>query len=152
MAAILSALAMGLMLGLGLCVSSMTNPQKVLNFLDVAGPWDPSLLLVLGSAVCVAFAGFRLTRLMPGPLFAERFQFPHRTDIDFHLFVGPALFGIGWGLGGVCPGPGLQLIVTAPESAVWFVPALLVGLWIGRPHHRRARARAAERSGTGVSV
>jgi len=145
MAVFLSSLAMGLLLGLGLCISSMTNPQKVLNFLDVGGPWDPSLLLVLGSAVVVAFAGFRLTRLMLHPIFAERFQFPHRTDIDFHLIVGPVAFGIGWGLGGVCPGPGLQLLFTAPESAAWFLPTLLIGLWIGRPHHRRARVRAAAR-------
>ena len=146
MAAFLSALAMGLTLGLGLCISAVTNPQKVLNVLDVAGPWDPSLLLVLGSAVVVAFVGFRLTRLMRRPVFAERFQFPQRTDIDMHLFVGPALFGIGWGIGGVCPGPGLQLLVTAPDAALWFIPALCVGFWIGRPHHRRARARAMARA------
>ena len=146
MAGFLPALAMGLTLGMGLCISSMTNPQKVLNFLDVAGAWDPSLLFVLGSAVTVAFVGFRLTRWMQRPVFADRFQFPHRTDIDFHLIIGPTLFGIGWGLGGVCPGPGLQLLLTAPASAVWFLPALFVGFWIGRPHHRRARANAAARA------
>jgi hypothetical protein len=140
------ALGVGLTLGLGLCVSSMTDPAKVQNFLDITGQWDPSLALVLASAVLVAFVGFRLTRLRQKPFFAEKFQFPHRTDIDLPLLIGPSLFGIGWGLVGLCPGPGLQVILTAPHSAVWFVPAMLAGLWIGRPAHRHARKRAANRA------
>lgn len=140
-----AALLAGLTLGLGLSVSEMTNPQKVQNFLDLTGTWDPSLALVLASAVAVTFAGYRLTRLMKKPVFAKTFQFPHRTDIDLPLIGGAATFGIGWGLAGLCPGPGLESLVTAPSSAMWFVPALLTGLWIGRPTHRKARHRAAER-------
>lgn len=140
-----AALAVGTVLGLGLCIASMTDPQKVLNFLDISGTWDPSLALVLGSAVFVAFAGYRLTRLMKKPVLEEKFQFPHRTDIDMPLVVGAATFGVGWGLAGLCPGPGLALIVVNSQAAIWFVPALAVGLWIGRPAHRKARFHAALR-------
>jgi len=142
----LAALAAGMTLGLGLCVASMTNPQKVLNFLDVTGPWDPSLAIVLTSAVAVAFVGYRFTRLFDKPLLEGKFQFPHRTDIDFSLVGGAAVFGVGWGLAGLCPGPGLALIVMDSASAVWFVPTLLVGLWIGRPTHRKTRSHAARRA------
>lgn len=140
-----AALLAGLTLGLGLSVSAMTNTQKVQNFLDITGTWDPSLALVLASAVGVTFLGYRLTRLMMKPVFAENFQFPHRTDIDLPLVGGAVTFGIGWGLVGLCPGPGLESLVTAPGSAMWFVPALLAGLWVGRPTHRKARKHAAER-------
>jgi len=146
MKAFLSALVAGLLLGLGLSISSMTNPQKVLNFLDITGVWDASLLLVLGTAVGVTFLGYWMTQSMRRPLFADRFQFPHKTEIDFHLIVGPMAFGIGWGIGGVCPGPGLELAITAPGTAIWFIPPLLVGLWIGRPFHRAKRAQAKARA------
>jgi len=146
MSKILSAFSAGILLGLGLCISAMTNPQKVLSFLDITGSWDPSLALVLISAVMIAFIGYQLTRLMKKPVFETKFQFPHRSDIDLHLIGGATLFGIGWGLVGLCPGPGLLLIFTSPASALWFVPALLLGLWIGRPMHRKARARAARRA------
>jgi len=138
-------LGMGLIMGLGLVASDMSNPAKVQNFLDVAGTWDASLLIVLGVGIVVTFLGYHLTRLMKHPLFADRFQFPHRTDIDLPLIVGPSLFGVGWGLAGMCPGPGLQTVVTSPKSAIWFVPMLLIGLWLGRPYHRKARAKAAAR-------
>ncbi len=139
------AFVMGATMGLGLLASDMSNPAKVQNFLDFFGTWDPSLAIVMASGIAVTFVLYNATRLMRHPFFADRFQFPHRTDIDMPLIVGPSLFGIGWGLAGMCPGPGLQSIVLSPQTALWFVPALLVGLWIGRPHHRKARKAAAER-------
>ncbi len=139
------AFVMGTTMGLGLLVSDMSNPAKVQNFLDFFGTWDASLAIVMAAGIAVTFVLYHLTRLMKRPLFADRFQFPHRTDIDLPLIVGPSLFGIGWGLAGMCPGPGLQVIVLSPSTAVWFVPAMLVGLWLGRPHHRKARKTAHAR-------
>ena len=138
-------LGVGATMGLGLVVSDMSNPAKVQNFLDITGTWDASLAIVLGVGIVVTFLGYHLTRLMKHPVFADRFQFPHRTDIDLPLIIGPSLFGIGWGLAGMCPGPGLQTIVTSPKSAIWFVPMLLIGLWLGRPEHRKATKKATER-------
>ncbi len=145
MKGLLTGFVVGAVMGLGLLVSDMSNPAKVQNFLDFTGTWDASLAIVMGVGVAVTFVLFHLTRLMKRPLFADRFQFPHRTDIDLPLLVGPSLFGIGWGLAGMCPGPGLQSIVLSPATAIWFVPALLAGLWIGRPHHRKARHAATRR-------
>lgn len=139
------AFIIGATMGLGLITSDMSNPAKVQNFLDFFGTWDASLAIVMAVGVAVTFVLYHVTRLMKHPFFADRFQFPHRTDIDLPLIIGPTLFGIGWGLAGMCPGPGLQSIVLAPKTAMYFVPALLIGLWIGRPHHRKARKKAAER-------
>jgi hypothetical protein len=139
------AFIMGSTMGLGLITSDMSNPAKVQNFLDFAGTWDPSLAIVMAAGIAVTFVLYQVTHLMKHPIFADRFQFPHRTDIDLPLIIGPSLFGIGWGLAGMCPGPGLQVIVLSPKTALWFVPALAVGLWLGRPHHRKARQQAAKR-------
>lgn len=145
-------LALGLLFGLGLAVGGMTNPQKVLAFLDIAGAWDPSLILLMASGVATTFVLYRIARRMRAPLLAPRFSWPQMTRIDMPVILGPVIFGIGWGIGGVCPGPGLELIVTNPGAALWFVPALLVGLWLGRPHHRRARAEAARQGATGAEA
>lgn len=136
-----AALCVGLILGLGLCISSMTDSAKVLNFLDIFGNWDPSLALVLGSAVIVAFVGYRFTAHMRKPILDDKFQFPNRTDIDFPLVTGASVFGLGWGMAGFCPGPGLALILIKGAAAIWFVPALLVGLWIGRPSRVKTLAK-----------
>ncbi|RMH46146.1 MAG: YeeE/YedE family protein [Alphaproteobacteria bacterium] len=138
----LAALVLGLLFGLGLSVGSMTNPQKILAFLDIAGQWDPSLALLMGAAVVVTFGLYRIAYRMPRPLLAPRFSWPRMTRVDLPVILGPAIFGVGWGIAGVCPGPGLLLMVTNPRAAAWFVPTLLVGLWLGRPHHRRARQQA----------
>src|SRR5690606_286226 len=100
-------LGLGLLFGLGLVVSGMANPAKVLNFLDLFGTWDPSLAFVMGGAVFVAFFGYRLALRRGSPVVGETFHLPNRSDIDRRLIVGPALFGFGWGLGGFCPGPAL---------------------------------------------
>lgn len=129
---ILVNLALGLLFGVGLIVSGMSNPAKVLNFLDLAGTFDPSLAFVMGGAVLVAFVGFRLVLVRERPLLAPRFQLPTRTDIDARLIVGPALFGIGWGLGGFCPGPAFTALSLAAPGTLAFVPAMLAGMWAAR--------------------
>ncbi|WP_371345377.1 DUF6691 family protein [Ancylobacter sp. IITR112] len=129
---ILVNLGLGLLFGLGLIVSGMSNPAKVLNFLDLFGTFDPSLAFVMGGAVMVAFLGFRLVLMREAPLMAPRFQLPTRTDIDARLLVGPALFGIGWGLGGFCPGPAFTALGLAAPGTLVFIPAMLAGMWAAR--------------------
>lgn len=118
----------GVVFGLGLAVSQMANPAKVLAFLDLAGAWDPSLALVMGGALAVATPAFAWARRPAArPLLAERFQIPERRAIDAPLLTGSALFGVGWGLGGFCPGPALAAL-AAGEPRVWlFVGALAAG-------------------------
>jgi hypothetical protein len=125
-------LGLGLLFGVGLVISGMSDPAKVLNFLDLFGSFDPSLAFVMGGAVVVAFVGFRLAWARPAPLLAPRFQVPTRTDIDARLIVGPALFGIGWGLGGFCPGPAFTALGLFAPGTLVFVPAMLAGMWAAR--------------------
>ncbi len=120
----------GIVFGLGLAISQMINPQKVLAFLDVAGDWDPSLALVMGGALAVTFTAYRLVLRRPSPLFATRFHLPTRTDIDARLLAGAAIFGIGWGAAGYCPGPAIAGIALAGYGFLEpfvFIAALLVG-------------------------
>ena len=129
----------GLIFGLGLLVSGMANPQKVLGFLDLAGPWDPSLALVMGGAIAVGLVGFALARKRQRSLLGEPMQMPSRTDIDAPLLIGSALYGIGWGLAGYCPGPALTGITAGMPSAILFSAAMLAGmvlfgLWNARKH------------------
>lgn len=141
----------GLIFGLGLVVSGMANPAKVLNFLDVAGTWDPSLAFVMGGAVAVTALGFRLVLAWPKPLLASRFQLPNRRDIDLRLLVGPAIFGLGWGLSGLCPGPALTSLSLGNSAVLVFVPAMLVGMTAARWLARRQdtlRARQTPSSQT----
>lgn len=126
MGLLLPALA-GLLFGLGLAVSQMMNPAKVLNFLDLAGNWDPSLALVMGGALAVTLPGFAWLRGRPRPWAAPRFAWPQATDIDAPLLGGAALFGLGWGLSGLCPGPALAGLVTGQPLLFGFVLALLLG-------------------------
>jgi len=120
----------GLLFGLGLAISGMTDPARVLGFLDVAGAWDPTLMFVLGGAVVTNFIGYRLALRRPYPLFGERFQLPSRQDLDARLIGGAALFGIGWGLSGYCPGPAFASIagLTAPLLAM--LAAMVVGWFL----------------------
>ena len=125
---VIAAAIVGLIFGLGLIVSGMANPQKVLGFLDLAGPWDPSLALVMGGAVAVGLVGFALARKRERSLLGEPMQLPTRKDIDAPLVVGGALFGIGWGLAGYCPGPALVGVTAGVGSAVVFTLAMLAGM------------------------
>ena len=122
----------GLLFGLGLAVSGMTDPARVLGFLDIFGDWDPTLMFVLGGAVVTNFVGYRLAMRRPNPLFASAFQLPTRRDLDGRLIGGAALFGIGWGLSGYCPGPAFASVVgiTAPLAAM--LAAMVVGWFLAR--------------------
>lgn len=126
----LAALVAGGVFGAGLAMAGMTDPLKVLGFLDVAGQWDPSLLFVLGGAVITAFVGFRIVSVRGRPLLAERLSVPDRSRIDGALVVGSALFGIGWGIGGYCPGPAIAGIGLGNAELAWFLPAMLAGGWL----------------------
>jgi uncharacterized membrane protein YedE/YeeE len=129
---VVSALAAGLLFGLGLIISGMANPAKVLNFLDVFGTWDASLAFVMGGAIAVTLPGYRILRGRAQPLFAEKFSWPTRTDLDARLIGGAAIFGIGWGLIGFCPGPAITALTVGHFSTLIFVPAMLVGMWMAR--------------------
>jgi uncharacterized protein len=127
MAKTASAFAVGLLFGLGLLVSGMADPAKVLAFLDVTGRWDPSLAFVMAGAVAVSATGYFVARRRGRPLLASRLEIPTRRDLDPRLIAGAAVFGLGWGLAGLCPGPALTLLTVAPAQAVTFVVAMVVG-------------------------
>jgi uncharacterized membrane protein YedE/YeeE len=120
-------LAAGFVFGLGLVISGMSNPAKVIGFLDVAGGWDPTLLLVMGGALATTVPAFRLLESRPRPLFAERFEFPARNELDSRLIAGAALFGLGWGMAGFCPGPAITALATARLDVMLFVAAMIAG-------------------------
>ena len=125
----LAALACGVLFGAGLAAAGMTNPAKVLAFLDVLGDWDPTLLVVMGGAVAVATLAYRLAFRRGAPLFEARFSLPTRQDIDRRLVVGALLFGIGWGLFGYCPGPAIAALAHGNPEAFLFVGAMLAGVF-----------------------
>tara|TARA_B110000261_G_C13042061_1_gene340717 strand:- start:919 stop:1344 length:426 start_codon:yes stop_codon:yes gene_type:complete len=125
---ILSTLIAGLIFGTGLILSGMANPIKVQNFLDFFGSWDPSLALVMGGAILVTMPGFWLVQKRKTPFFNNVFNLPTRTDFDFRLLAGAAIFGIGWGLGGFCPGPAVTSLSLAAKGTLVFVPAMLIGM------------------------
>lgn len=122
----------GLIFGLGLVIGGMGDPAKILNFLDLAGTWDASLIFVMGGAVMVTFIGYRLVFARGRPLLAPTFSLPTRKDIDRQILVGPALFGIGWGLSGFCPGPALTALSQAAPGTLVFLPAMLAGMALAR--------------------
>jgi uncharacterized membrane protein YedE/YeeE len=138
----------GLIFGAGLALSGMTNPAKVLGFLDVTGAWDPSLLLVMGGAVVVAYLGFRVVLERPRPVFDKAFHLPTRRAIDPALVAGAGLFGIGWGVSGYCPGPAVALLAAPGREALIFLPALVLGIllhrWLRRATRTGPDARASE--------
>jgi uncharacterized membrane protein YedE/YeeE len=128
--------AAGLLFGIGLLVSGMANPNKVIGFLDLAripaGSWDPSLAFVMAGAVAVTFIGYRLAWRRPAPIFAAEFDLPKARRLDKAIIVGPVIFGIGWGLAGICPGPALVLLGTAGLPALCFVASMLTGMFLAR--------------------
>ncbi|HWW48189.1 MAG TPA: YeeE/YedE family protein [Xanthobacteraceae bacterium] len=125
-------LGVGLLFGLGLVISGMVDPAKVKNFLDLFGTWDPSLAFVMAGAILVTFIGYRTLFRRGAAVFGAPFQLPTLTDLDRRIFIGPALFGIGWGLGGVCPGPALTSISLGHTGILVFVPAMFAGMWAAR--------------------
>jgi len=120
----------GLLFGAGLAWSGIADPHKVLGFLDVAGTWDPSLLLVMVGAVLTYAVGSRLVLRRARPWLDERFHLPMNRRIDARLLAGAAVFGIGWGLAGYCPGPALAGVGLGNGDLVWLLPALLLGWWL----------------------
>lgn len=145
--------AAGMIFAAGLILSGMTNSDKVLNFLDLGafpqGGWDPSLVLVMAGAAGVSLIGFRLVLRQPHPFFSSRFHLPTLIAVDRRLLLGSAIFGTGWGLAGLCPGPGIVLLGSGARGALEFCLAMLVGmfaarLWISRrnPSHPRATPTA----------
>lgn len=124
---IVTAMLAGLVFGLGLTVAQMTNPAKVLAFLDLFGNWDPSLAFVMGAALLVTAAGYRLVWQRPAPAYATGFQVPGNRMIDRRLMAGSVLFGIGWGLVGLCPGPAIAALTIGGGKALAFLAAMCVG-------------------------
>lgn len=125
---LVSTYLIGLIFGVGIAMSGMANPAKVLNFFDVAGTWDPSLIFVMGGAVMVAFIGYRIVLRRPAPIIDAKFHLPDNPRIDARLLGGSALFGVGWGIAGFCPGGALPALGTGRIEVFAFVVALIVGI------------------------
>lgn len=117
----------GLLFGLGLGYSQMIDPEKVIGFLDLFGAWDPTLAFVMGGAVAVTLVTFRFILKRPHPIFGGKFYVPTRQDIDKPLVIGAVLFGIGWGIGGYCPGPAITALVLGSLNPVLFIVAMIAG-------------------------
>jgi len=128
--------AIGLVFGLGLVIAGMSDPAKVLNFLDLGaiptGGWDPSLAFVMGGAIAVTFLGFRWLRGRAGPVFGGPFQWSSAREISARIILGPAIFGMGWGLAGFCPGPAFTALITGGVAAWIFVACMMAGMGAAR--------------------
>jgi uncharacterized membrane protein YedE/YeeE len=127
---ILAATAAGALFGAGLAISSMTDRQVVLGFLDIYGPWNPTLAFVMGGAVAVTAIAFRFVLKRDGPALGGSFRLPQRDDVDGRLLAGAAVFGVGWGLAGLCPGPALVAFAAGVADAWIFLPAMIAGSWL----------------------
>lgn len=136
----LSEFLIGLLFGIGLLVSGMTNPAKVIGFLDIAGSWDPSLMFVMGGAVVIGIFGFRIAKARRESLFGRVISLNDFKTIDASLIVGAAIFGVGWGLSGFCPGPAIAALGTGEWKAVLFVVAMALGMGLQALYERRGRA------------
>jgi uncharacterized membrane protein YedE/YeeE len=136
---ILCAFVAGALFGIGLVLSSMTDPQRVIGFLDVFGAFDPTLAFVLGGAVFVTLLTFRFILRMRKPALAARFELPQSHAIDAKLITGAALFGVGWGLAGYCPGPAIAGLAIGSPEALWFVSSMVLGSAMHRWVHTRGQ-------------
>ena len=124
----ITSLIAGLIFGIGLAVSGMADPAKVQNFLDLFGTWDPSLAFVMGGAIAVTLPGYRILQQRSQPLFEKQFRWPTKVDLDSSLIGGAALFGIGWGAAGFCPGPAIVALPMAASGTLVFVGTMLIGM------------------------
>lgn len=141
---VITSYLIGLVFGVGILISGMANPAKVLNFFDFAGTWDPSLAFVMGGALITTMIGYRVVLKRPVPILEEKFQLPTRRDLDRSLIAGSAVFGIGWGIAGFCPGGAIPAIGTGRSEVLLFMAALLAGILTARAlQNRRARRAAA---------
>ncbi|HEV7617534.1 MAG TPA: YeeE/YedE family protein [Burkholderiaceae bacterium] len=146
---LLTALMSGLLFGLGLIISGMTDPSKVIGFLDLAGDWNPSLAFVMGGAVLVGLAAFRFAANRPKAILGDAMRLPTARYIDRRLVLGGLAFGAGWGLAGYCPGPALASLATGSSEPIIFVIAMLAGMAVFEVQDRLAaasRERAAKAS------
>ena len=135
----ISALICGFLFGLGLAISEMVNPAKVLGFLDVTGKWDPSLIFVMAAGLAVTLLTFRLILKQSRPLFENQFHLPSQgKTIDRQLMTGAVIFGIGWGLVGYCPGPAIASLAYGQTESVIFLVAMMAGLYVNRRFRRSA--------------
>ncbi len=134
----ISALICGILFGLGLAISEMVNPAKVLGFLDVTGTWDPSLILVMGAGLAVTLLTFRPLLKRSRPLLDTQFHMPSLTDIDRQLLTGAGIFGIGWGLVGYCPGPAIASLAFGRPESVIFLVAMVAGFYGSRRFRKSA--------------
>jgi uncharacterized protein len=139
----LATLLSGLLFGTGLTISGMVNPMKILNFLDIFGPWDATLIIVMGSGLVVTLLGYQIIFKRNAPLFATSFRLPTSQDIDAKLLGGAALFGLGWGLTGFCPGPAIASVVFGKTESITFVISMAAGMIVTRQIQHRMRISAA---------
>ena len=133
----------GLLFGAGVTISGMVNPMKVLNFMDIFGRWDATLILVMGAALAVTLMGYQIIFKRTAPLFAASFRLPTSKDIDAKLLGGAALFGLGWGISGFCPGPAVASVVFGRTESITFVIAMAAGMIVTKQIQNRWQAQAA---------
>lgn len=119
---------LGFIFSIGLSISGMVNPNKVIGFLDLLGDWDPDLIFVMGGAAGLNFITFRFVLKRPNPLIEQSFNLPSSTIVDSRLVIGSILFGIGWGIGGICPGPGIANLFTLKAEPIVFVAFMIIGM------------------------
>jgi uncharacterized membrane protein YedE/YeeE len=142
----LSSFLVGLIFGAGLILAGMTDPSKVIGFLDVAGHWDPSLALVMGGAILVGLVAFRFAHKRTANFFGGAMHLPTRRDVDLRLAGGSLVFGIGWGMAGFCPGPALTALGTGSSKAMIFVAAMIAGMALFEAAERHWHAPRRQRS------
>lgn len=128
-----ASLASGIIFGLGMAISGMTNTKRVQDFLDISGAWDPTLAFVMAGGMLVTFIGYKFILKNPAPLFADMFHIPTRRDIDKPLLIGAILFGAGWGLVGYCPGPAIAGMSYGYTATLIFVAFMITGLLLAKP-------------------
>ena len=146
------ALVCGFIFGWGLLISAMVQPAKVIGFLDIFGDWDPSLAVVMAAALAVSAGGFRYAKLHQRPILASQSIWPTRTEIDGPLVIGATLFGVGWGLVGLCPGPALENLATLSPRVIAFVTAMAVGMVLHGLWQTRGRGQVqAQAVGTAIA-
>ncbi|MEL7522746.1 MAG: DUF6691 family protein [Cyanobacteria bacterium J06553_1] len=141
------ALIAGIIFGVGLGLSQMIDRQRVLGFLDLAGNWDPTLLFVLGGAVAVTVISFRFVLNRNTPLLSAQFYVPTRQDIDWRLIAGAALFGIGWGIAGYCPGPGIAALATGDRNPVFFLLSMVAGMIVFNHYDQQQQQTKSQNTG-----
>lgn len=139
----LAILLSGLLFGAGVTISGMVNPMKVLNFLDIFGPWDATLIFVMGAGLAVTLIGYQIIFKRNAPIFATSFRLPTSQDIDAKLLGGAALFGLGWGISGFCPGPAIASLVFGRMESITFVIAMAAGMIVTKQIQNRMRTSEA---------